>query len=470
MPGWRRVTLYATVMGMEGCAFYVLLMLLDMKVAGGILSIAGLLSLYALAFGFNLLLRRLRLRRVYGNIVNTLAWLIVMLLTVKVQLYSQASLFDNAWLMAVPQAFANILHAFDPALLILLISAVIWWAGRRLAIIRLNFPATVSEFQFGLAVILIIFFFAAQLGVELSNSITAVLSFSLSALLAISIAHAGEGTGWLSGLNQGHWVGLLLVSIGIILIIGLLIGSVITPDLLHVIMDWLKWVWNQIMKGIIFLVSLLPTPEPTELPLVAPAPEVDSDALVRKAVEGFIPKAVRDGLRIGWTILVSGAIIMALWRVSSDIFGWLRRKLTNMSGGEVEPLTGAFMADILSLLRRILLKLFGIKLTIRLKGRAGSAEVTPVRQIYRHMLHWVAGRGWPRPVFQTPYEYLITLEELMPASGDALKFITQQYVSDRYGMLAPSEEELHRIREDWHHVKKNHLKHPDKEENNPEHV
>ena len=469
---WRHGILYATVMGMEGCALYIILLLLNIQVAEGRLSVAGLLLLYPLSFVFNLLLRRIRLPRVFGYAVNALAWGMGALLMVKIQLFSILSLFDNTWLLVIQQAITNIFQRFGPELLILFGSAVIWWLGRRLAGVRIDFSASVSEFQFGLAAILIILFAATQLTVELADSITLILAFSLSALLSMAIAHAQESTSWLAGLNQGHWVGLLLVSTGIIIILGLLISSVITQDLLQIILDALKWVWSQIVKVIFFLIDLLPVSEAPEPVPEMPLPGIDADKAAAEAYREIIPKAVRDGLRIGWTIFMTGFMLVALWRVSSQIFGWLRNKLANRTGGEVEPLKGALKADILNLLRRILLMLLGVKLTIRRKIEAGLHGISPVRQIYCHLLQWTADHGWPRPAFQTPYEYLDTLMELLPESGDDLRFITAEYVSTRYGMQTPSEEGLYRLKQSWHQVKQNRLKspHKHKEDDNPEQV
>ena len=125
------------------------------------------------------------------------------------------------------------IYTFKPELLILISTAVIWWLGRRLAYLKVNFAALVSEFQFGLVILVITFFVASQLGVDMAHSVYLIVAFFLFSLLGISVAHALEGTSWLSGLYQGHWSGLLLVSISLVLIVGFLISLLVTPDLLH---------------------------------------------------------------------------------------------------------------------------------------------------------------------------------------------------------------------------------------------
>jgi len=461
-PDWRQVILYIVNIGMGACWLYALLTLLNKQVADGRLSVLGLLLVYPLAFGLNKLLRQLQWPKVCLRSISWLAWLVGMLLIVKVQLFSDVGLLNPVWLMALPQAIGQIIYTFKPELLILVSSAVMWWLGRRLAYLRINFAALVTEFQFGLAILLITFFVVSQLRVDLADSVPITLIFFLFALLGISIAHAQEGTGWLSGLYQGHWSGLLLLSISLILILGLLIGSLVTPDLLQLILAGLKWIWGLILKVIAFIASLFPEPEPGELPPPMPVPEVEPS-------EGFklwtMPEWMRGGLSLGLTILWGGLILVALWRISSQIFGWLRRRLTSMAGAEFEPLPGAFKADFLSLLKRILLKLLGFKVPLRLARKSSSIlpEIASVRQIYRQLLRWAAAGGYPRHISQTPYEYLYILQGLLPEAQVDLDFITHQYVSTRYGASLPTEDALHQLRQSWHKISQNRLKSPSSE-------
>lgn len=177
-----------------------------------------------------------------------------------------------------------------------------------------------------------------------------------------------------------------------------------------------------------------------------------------------MPEALRSGLRLGWSVLFFGLILVALWRVSSQIFGWLHRKLTPAEA-EVEPLPGAFRADLLGLLKRIMLKLLGFRLPFwrRKKLEHLSAETASIRQIYRQLLRWAASSGWPRHLSQTPHEYLHTLENLLPVAQQELRFITEQYVSVRYSPRSPTEKELYQFRRSWYQLRQNRLKGPDSE-------
>jgi hypothetical protein len=59
---------------------------------------------------------------------------------------------------------------------------------------------------------------------------------------------------------------------------------------------------------------------------------------------------------------------------------------------------------------------------------------------------------------QTPFEYCYTLVDLLPEAQEDLDFITQQYVTARYGTSLPTEDELHQLRQSLQNIKQNRLK------------
>ncbi|MFC2042205.1 DUF4129 domain-containing protein [Chloroflexota bacterium] len=447
--GWRQSILYIAALGTEGCWLHALLALLNIKVAGGHLSVLGILLLYPASFLFNWLLRRLRWPKVCLWSVSWLAWAVSMLLMIKVQLFGHLPLSDPTWILSIPRSIVQVIYTFRPELLILLSTGVLWWLGQRLAYLRVNFTTMVSEFQFGLPILVFIFLIASPLEVTLNGTVPITLTFFLFALLGISVAHALERTSWLSGLNQGHWGGLLLFSIGLVLVLGLLISSVVTPDLLQLLLAAIKWAWGLIINAIAFLASLFPEPGPVE-PLPMPLPV--TEPMVEPDFSKFfsMPELLRQGLRIAWGVLFAGFILFALWRVSSDIFRWLHRRLAGMAGAEFEPLPGAFRTDFVNLLKRILLKLLSLRLPrLGIKASSFSPEMASVRQIYRRLLRWAATGGFPRHRSQTPHEYYYTLASLLPEAQDDLNLITQQYIRTRYGTWLPTEDELNQLRHSW---------------------
>jgi hypothetical protein len=459
---WRQAIVYLTLIGVEGCWLYALLSLLNNRAVDGRLSILGILVLLPIAFIFNLLLGRLRWPRAWVLVVSWLGWVVGVLLVVKIQLFGGLPLSDPKWLLAIPHAITGVLYTFGPELLILLMTAVIWWLGRRLASRAGNFPTTVSEFQFGLIMLIIIFLIASALKTKLDSPVPVAITFFLLALLGMSVSHALAGTGWLSGLHQGHWSGLLLATIGAVLILGLLIAWIVTPDLLQLLWTAIKtawgFIWSLIVKLLLFIASLFPPAEPAELPPMPVAPETGPDDEVFKM--WTMPEWLKSITKLLMTILWVGLLLAALWRISSDVFRWLRRKMAGMAGAEFEPLPGAFKADLLGLLKRVFSRLLGLKLLFRLRKRQVvlPPEVASVRQVYRQLLRWAAAGGYPRYPSQTPGEYRDSLAGLLPEAGDDLNMVTQHYMRVRYGAFLYTGDELKELGEAWHRLKQARLK------------
>ncbi len=445
--------LYVTVAGMQVCWFWAILDLLSQKAADDSLPVLILLGFYPVAFGVNRMLRVLPGTR--AILPGCLAWAAAILLFGKIQFFANFGWGDPQWLLAFWQAIARIFHTFTPESLAVASSAILWGFSWRLAYVRIQFATLISEFQFGLAILLIVFFLSAQLGMKSAALIPVTLTFFLLALSGVSVAHASERDSWLSGQYKGHWFGFLLFSIGLILAFGLLISVAISPSLVQFLLSLLaqagQFVLKMIEKILLFLSGLFPPPKPGDLP--SPA----RTAQMKKLAEPpfvFFSDSTREVMRFLWSMMCLSLILIALWRVSSQIFDWLRRKLSGSQGVEVEPLPGAFREDLLNLLRRIF-RALRIKWPFR--GRTESdpilVQTAFVRRIYRQLLAWAAARGHSRNLAQTPHEYLETLIEWLPESRWDLTLITEQYVQVRYSPSVPTEDGLAQLHQSWQRVR-----------------
>jgi len=452
---WRKFVLYAAVIGIEGCWLYALLSLLNHKVASESLSVFGILLVYLISFGLNGLLRRLRWHYLVIRIINWLGWAVAVLLVIKVQLYGGLPWSDTDWLMALPRAFADIFYTFRPELLILIGISAVWWLGRRLARVQVNFGSLVTEFQFGLFLLIIAFFSASMVDASLDHPVLLAMVFFLISLLGISIAHSMENTTWLSGLYRGHWSLLLLASIALVLLLGFVVSLLVTPDVLGVIVAALKWLFSMIIAAFLYvaewIASLFPEAGPAEplpeLPVVPPAGEMPPGSIMSETVKNI--------LRILWTVMIAALCLFALWRLSAAMYKWLRQRLAGASGAKYEPMPGAFRADLLAFLKRVFTWLLGVRRFFR--RRPGAApphpEVATVRQIYRQFLRWAAGIGLPRHISQTPYEFRYRLVAVLAEVEADIDLITRHYVRTRYGTLPLSEDELQKLKQSWYNVR-----------------
>lgn len=444
---------------METCWLYALLSAAN-KSVDNTLSIPLLLLVLPLSWGVSAALKCLKWPKAIPTVLSWIIWIPLMLLMVKMQLFWSISFSDTAWLSAIPQSLSHIFVDFESPFLILISTAALWWLGRRIAYLRPDFAAAIIETQLGLIILVIVFFTAYELKLEQSGSVMLALIFFFLALLGVSVSHS-QGDSWLFSSRKSYWAGIVLVCIGIILALGLLIGFIFNPDLIQIFLKILKWIWTGIERVISWLANLFPSQN-------APLPEMQSFPSLEPSdseeIKWFsMPEWLRRAISLVWIIIVSGLLLVAIWRIATQISDWIRRHLPSR-GGEVESLKGAFKADLLNLLKKIISTIFKIKF----KSRAGDkiknipTQVMSVRQLYSQFLYWAAAEGYPRDKSQTPEEYRLKLSQLKPEYEEALGTITHEYMNVRYGSSVPTDAKLNQLREKWQYLRKQGLKKPKK--------
>jgi hypothetical protein len=450
---WESGILYGIVPLMQVCWLGTILDLLNQKVANGSLPALGILVFYPLAFGFQRLLLALQRPRVV--LPSCLVWAGATLLLAKIQFFSSFSPGDARWLFSLWQAMGQMFHTFNPQGLMVMSSAVLWGLGWRLAYLRIQFSTVVREFQFGLVIFLAAFFIQGQLGMQTPALVPAALVFFFLSLAGISLTHSREHTSWLPGPHKGFWFGFLLLSIGFILSLGFLISMGVTPSLISFILSALaqagQILLDLVHKLLMLLSNLFPLPKPADPPPSLRMPQIKGPS---EAPLVLFSDSVREVLRFIWSMGCLALILVALWRICGQIFGWLRRKLGGLEEAEVEPMPGAFREDLLNWLRWIILA-FGFKWPFRrgAKSHLSLSEAESVRRIYRQLLKWAAKKGCVRHASQTPMEYLQNLLQWLPEGRWDLTFITLHYVRARYGLWPPAQRDLEQLGRSWHQLK-----------------
>lgn len=456
----RRHSFLTLIMaGMEACWLYTALILGIAKTGNDGLLPALILSFYPVSWSVDRVLRRLPWPWIGKTGASVVGWITYTLVIGKWLFSSSLNPLDVSWLPVLASDLIHLPSFPNQGQLFLVSGGLIWWLGRRLARLQPDFSSLISEFQFGTAVLLILFFMASQWEMNLPGLVLVCLAFFAFSFVGISLAHAREGKSWLHGAHRNQWLSILLFAIGLAFALGLFMSAVIRPELLKILLNILKLLWHalsELMRMIIaFLASLFPKSDPALMPPPAGPPVVPGEPpawtkLLR------LPEWVR---RVGqivvsalWLIL----ILAALWSVSSQIIRWLLHKLDHDEGASYEPISGAFREDLMHLLRMILSRVAWIVRLFRW-NRAGqdslSREAQSVRQIYRHLLDWAASAGCPRHAAQTPGEYLLTLTRWCPEGRLELSLITEQYVHVRYSPFLPTKEVLENMVKTWDRLK-----------------
>jgi hypothetical protein len=445
----RQTIVFMTLIGMELCWLYAVLNAINKSVSD-VLYIPLLIMTLLISLAISWSLRFTHWPKPVLTALTWIIWPVIMLLMIKIQLFPKAALFDSEWLYSIPRAFSQIFYSFEPALLIILSTAGLWWLGRRLAYLHKNFSEALTEFQFGIIVLVITFFCIYELELDQSSSLPVLLSFFSLALVGISVSHSQNST-WFNSNQRGQWSGVLVLCITLILLAGLLISLIVTPDLIQFFINTVKWVWGIIEKVLTFIANLFPS-EPTAPPYplpVMPGMDTQQDTVFT------IPEGLRQAAKLVYLIFISAFLIFVIYRVSSDIMKWLRRR-ASMSGGEIESLKGVFWADVIGWIKRILNKVFGIRFRSGLKRESGNIPTgaVSIRQLYVQILNWGAKKGFARQKDQTPLEYGNMLNSAISEGQSDLDLITEQYMAARYGFIMPEEDKLEQVKKIWGKLKK----------------
>jgi len=420
------------------------------KAVNDVISIQILLLTLLVSFSIFKILQYLQWPKSRVNILFWAIWPVIMLLMIKIQLFPDVGITDWEWLEAVPNAFSQVFIKFEPALMIILVTPLLWALGWRIASRKTDYHFALIEFQFGMALLALTFFSEYELGLDQSSSLPVIIIFVTLGLIGISVSHAKEKS-WLYSGQRNQWFGILILSLLLIFCIGILISFIVTPDLIQVFLNGLYWVWEMIEKGLKLIAKLFPpqTDASQETIPVSPGMENQDERLFK------LPEWISTIFKPIYIIFIGAFLLFTLYRIASDIYKWTRNRSPKDSGDH-EILRGAFKRDIVYLIQRVISWLFRKIFRLRIKTgyRDSSEEVASIRQLYAQLLTWGAKKGFTRHSNQTALEYRDNLVALLPEHQSELNMITEQYIAARYGDLHPEKEVLIELRRVWYSLRK----------------
>lgn len=428
----RLLTPGAVIAGLEACWLYALLHLLHVKI-GAAAPGAGILGFYALSYAYHAWTPWPRRRWFLRELTGWILWAVLLF-----GWTAFAHAVQGGW-TGPPLNRTLAVFAWPAGLLTAAAVGGLWFMGRRLGSLGIDFALCLGEFQFGLAMLVTIYFTDAQFGIPLGPLVPLTVLYFVLGLTGLSISREETGTGHTGGAPQGGRFGPLAASLGIILLMALWIFFMITPDLLarglSVIME-IGRAFIRVLAWLIgFLASLLPAPDTGPIQTPPPMGSPKHDDVLDLAHWLVMPESVR---RVGQFLVGAswlGLFLIALWRISTDILRWIWKRAGFTQGSESEALKGAFREDLLRLMGAIREKFLALVRCFRPRaGRAALDSGTAgVRQAYRLLLGWAAAAECRRDSTRTPVEHLVALEAWLPEARGEFAFITGQYVRARYG-------------------------------------
>jgi hypothetical protein len=381
-----------------------------------------------------------------------------------------AAVFGVAWLtygITSPGEFWRRLvdwgEFVSPVFLGLVACAYMWWQGIVLG--RSPVPQEHLERTFygGIAAFAVLFS-VNQLRPLLhsSEALLAALSFfatGLACLALVSVENArrwqAQGSNAWPSLNR-YWLGTVLSVIGSILLAGLLVGALLSPEVFTRLNSLMGWLANAVtiaivvfMGTIVFFVAWLVTPllqqmagvlgnNPFQFPRF-PAPQELGPQTLAFFERYPALNVARQGLSLLLLFLVIGLVFW--WAVRR--FG----RLANRGGDEIRDSIATpelLLSQLRSLFRRRGRAAAGGPPYLALSGPRDDPRLI-VRRAYQAMLAWAQTFSLPpRQAGETPAAYAATLAAALPEGREAFETLARVYALARYAADSPSLDQARR--------------------------
>jgi hypothetical protein len=290
------------------------------------------------------------------------------------------------------------------------------------------------------------FFFAALMGMGIANF--------------LSLREGISGKRKATDLFARRWLLILLGVVGGIVILGSLLASALSLNLVAMIIDplstaagWLAtgFLWllgyplGYMVEGIGWVIQivvnwLLSRLHPQQ---VLQSPEWQDFANnANKVQSGQIPDTLFNLIK--WVVLLAllalviyllGRAIFRYWRGNGDKgYEEINESLWSWSG---------FKDDLNSFLRGLTdrFRRSGPHVGPPLACTITEPQLLDIRELYRGLLWEGAASGHPKYPSQTPYEYRSNLQSIMSGDKESIEAITAAYVKNRYGHIRPPDDE-----------------------------
>ncbi len=403
------------------------------------------------------------LRGVLSGLIALLTWLFA----VKVWLFPSAPLTEVVWIRAAFNALPHF-AALPPATVLFVLTFFIWWRGLTIGNSHLDFRQFAARFRWHLLLLATGVVLLATINHQGSSTVVWLFFGAAGFTSALKrMEDVGVIVGESGQQFDLRWLGLLAGSSGILILLGAMLGYIFTDrhitawerllapllallglttkwtiyGLLRLISPLLTWAIHTLAPG--GLVLATPTvPAPHNLPAGKPQPV--------HAAPAWLPIVLRVG---GYLLLAALIISIAFFIVAALYKQWQENHIIEEThstlAGEnaADGGSGSFWADRREKLRRLWEQLR------YLRNGAELLAAISIRNIYANVTRLAAEQGYPRQPAETPYEYLLSLQQAFPSQQDALCRITEAYVRVEYGHIPTDRGTLATLRRDWQHIK-----------------
>ena len=411
--------------------------------------------------------------------------LLVVFTVIRSEYHAGYGLFDMQWFVHTVKILLDF-SQFHPLMIALPAGAYLWWRGIRRGRAPLYTSDIYRTFITGtISFVLLVIVWRVSLGAgsleDLASTVAPhVAAFFFFALVSLALINLQSIRQKMTPEDVGpsfnrRWLPILILVVGSIVLIGIGVASIFSPEfmsflssLVGSIGDFFGTILGYIFIPLgfvaaalywvgLFLVNLVRGKGIPEFE--GPDFGVGEEEVAETTQGAPISEVVVLGLKWALFVIVAIAIIYLLSRAITR-FRVSRMKTDVTEVNESLWSWGGFVADVRLFLSSIWQRIWrrGKEITASKaaphryldKDEEGTMDI---REIYRRLL-WQASRfGMGRRGYETPYEYRVRLEQLVPDGQESLTEITDLYVNVRYGEMETQRRQVDRANRLWQSLK-----------------
>jgi hypothetical protein len=392
------------------------------------------------------------LRLLRGVLIGALAILLV------ISLVAGSRILLNAPAMSVVSGLVNL----DPGAILVLFPVIwLWWRGISLARETIQPAIAFRRFELGLLLLLAQVLIVTLMPASSSARPVGIgifvfyLFVGLLAMVFARVSFVGMRQRLRENPFDRHWAAVTLGVLAAAVGLSAVLGSLLTGQY-KLLLDWLAESFKLLVAVVIFVAALpalllakLLEPfgpaiqqflsrRPTPVPGMYPGP----GGLLPRLTSSSSPISLAVQMIIFWTVfLVVVALILRYMRRRSGLSRQnLRDSESLLRRGEASSLLRKSIQELLS------------ELAGRLRPDQRALAAARIRRIYTQLMDLCLELNTPRPLAQTPLEFLPVMGEIFPAFKGDLELVTRAYNAVRYGELPETQNEIGAIEEAWKQI------------------
>jgi hypothetical protein len=399
------------------------------------------------------------------------------LLAVRLDQYSGTAGLD--WLGLLARDLAGVIGQPTAPALAFALGLFLWWRGVRVGSQMPGFSDVESAFRWGIGLLVVFALLIALstrpalLPMLEARTTPFVVAFFFVSLLTLALGRLESLRSRTRALAVNtQWLGLLVLVAGLVVLAALIVGQLLSFDLLLVATRPIFDLLGQLLLLAIYLVviplayivewliyvmlSLLSAGATQQPP--QPLQPAEIDTRLQQLFSQQIPPQLLAALKAAGA---AALLIVGLLVVARAAARW-RRSSAEADAGEEERDSlwepGRLRRALLALLRRLFRRDDSAAATQSaasgasvLSGSAG-AELVSMRELYRRLLQLGESLGAHRALHTTPLEHLAALQEsLEPANTVAI--VTEAYVNVRYADMESTRDEAEAVRKQFERLR-----------------